>query len=155
MTIEDYALIGKLRPTARSRYREDTLIMETGFETDSGVARVIDFMAPRNGGSPQPMRIVEGLHGEVPMRMEFNTRPANGSLMPCVNTRSANGSLMSCAERTAERILALGDPNALRLSTPAQMRGDHRMILAEFNAWSAQAASRRHPSCRRTEVPSC
>ena len=47
------------------RYREGTLILETDFETDTGAARVIDFMPLRNGGAPQLVRIVEGLHGEV------------------------------------------------------------------------------------------
>jgi GH15 family glucan-1,4-alpha-glucosidase len=45
------------------RYREGTLILETDFETDSGVARVIDVMPLRIGGSLQLVRIVEGLHG--------------------------------------------------------------------------------------------
>lgn len=38
------------------RYREGTLVLETDFETDSGVARVIDFMPLRNGGSRQLVR---------------------------------------------------------------------------------------------------
>ncbi len=124
------------------RYREGTLILEADFETDSGVARVIDFMPLRNGGSPQLVRIVEGLHGEVPMRMEFIARLDYGSPIPWV-------------ERTADGILALGGPNAHHLSTPVEMRGDHRMTLADFNVWSVQAASRHHPFCRRIEVPSC
>src|SRR5437868_9828400 len=53
------------------RYREGTLILETDFKTESGVARVIDFMPLRKGGSPRLGRTVEGLHGAVPMRMEF------------------------------------------------------------------------------------
>jgi GH15 family glucan-1,4-alpha-glucosidase len=102
------------------RYREGTLILETDFETDSGAARVIDFMPLRNGGAPQLARIVEGLRGEVPMRMEFIARLDYGSLIPWV-------------ERTADGILALGGPNALHLSTTAEMRDDHGMILADFS----------------------
>jgi GH15 family glucan-1,4-alpha-glucosidase len=102
------------------RYREGTLILETDFETDSGVARVIDFMPLRNGGSPQLVRIVEGVHGEVPMRMEFIARLDYGSLIPWV-------------ERTADGILALGGPNALHLATTVEMRSDHRMTSAEFS----------------------
>jgi GH15 family glucan-1,4-alpha-glucosidase len=102
------------------RYREGTLILETDFETDSGVARVIDFMPLRHAGSPQLVRIVEGLHGEVPMRMEFIARFDYGSLIPWV-------------ERTADGILALGGPNALHLSTTVEMRGDHGMTLADFS----------------------
>jgi GH15 family glucan-1,4-alpha-glucosidase len=102
------------------RYREGTLILETDFETDSGVARVIDFMPLRNGGSPRLVRIVEGLHGEVPMRMEFIARLDYGSLIPWV-------------ERIADGILALGGPNALHLSTIVEMRSDHRMTSADFS----------------------
>jgi GH15 family glucan-1,4-alpha-glucosidase len=102
------------------RYREGTLILETDFETDSGVARVIDFMPLRNGGAPQLVRIVEALHGEVPMRMEFIARLDYGSLVPWI-------------ERTADGILALGGPNALHLSTTAEMRGDHQSFSADFS----------------------
>jgi hypothetical protein len=35
---------------------------------------VIDFMPLRDGGAPQLVRIVEGVHGEVPMRMQFVAR---------------------------------------------------------------------------------
>src|SRR6478672_3593576 len=56
------------------RYREGTLILETDFETDAGTARVIDFMPLRDGSAPQLVRIVEGLHGEVAMHMQFIAR---------------------------------------------------------------------------------
>jgi Domain of unknown function (DUF5911) len=50
-----------LCPSARARrvarrYREGTPILETDFETDTGAARVIDFMPLRNGGAPQLVR---------------------------------------------------------------------------------------------------
>ena len=45
------------------RYREGKLVLETDFETADGMARVIDFMPPRDGGAPQLMRIVQGLRG--------------------------------------------------------------------------------------------
>src|SRR4051794_15177248 len=34
---------------ARRRYREDTLVLETDYETADGAATVIDFMPPRDG----------------------------------------------------------------------------------------------------------
>jgi GH15 family glucan-1,4-alpha-glucosidase len=101
------------------RYREGTLILETDFETDTGTARVIDFMPLRDRGAPQLVRIVEGLHGEVPMQMEFVARLDYGSLIPWV-------------ERTSDGILALGGPNALHLSTTAQTRGDDLTTVADF-----------------------
>jgi len=53
---------------ANRRYRSDTLILESVFETDHGVVRTIDFMPPR-GKAPDIVRIVEGLDGSVPMRL--------------------------------------------------------------------------------------
>ena len=102
------------------RYREGTLILETDFETENGAARVIDFMPLRDGGAPQLVRIVEGLEGEVPMRMQFIARLDYGSLVPWV-------------ERTADGILALGGTNALHLATTAEMRGDDLTTVADFN----------------------
>src|SRR6187402_3246211 len=55
------------------RYRPETLILETDFHTDSGDVRVIDFMTPRHA-EPDLIRIVEGLRGDVPMRMELVIR---------------------------------------------------------------------------------
>src|SRR3954447_15716803 len=46
------------------RYRHDTLILESVFETDEGSVRAIDFMPPR-GTAPDIVRIVEGLDGCV------------------------------------------------------------------------------------------
>jgi GH15 family glucan-1,4-alpha-glucosidase len=109
---------GPVRRVSR-RYREGTLILETDFETSTGTARVIDFMPLRDGGAPQLVRIVEGLHGEVAMRMQFIARLDYGSLIPWV-------------ERTADGILALGGPNALHLSTTAETRGDDLTTVADF-----------------------
>ena len=39
------------------RYRGDTLVLETEFETSSGRARLVDFMPPR-GEAPDVVRIV-------------------------------------------------------------------------------------------------
>ncbi len=101
------------------RYREGTLILETDFETDTGTARLIDFMPLRDGGAPQLVRIVEGLHGEVAMHMQFIARFDYGSLIPWV-------------ERTADGILALGGPNALHLSTTVQTHGEDLTTVADF-----------------------
>src|SRR5689334_12393002 len=46
------------------RYRPNTLVLETDFETGTGAVRLIDFMTPRDG-EPDLIRIVHGLRGEV------------------------------------------------------------------------------------------
>src|SRR5947208_7602849 len=65
------------------RYREDTLILETDWETDTGSVRVIDFMPPR-GEAPDIVRIVVGLDGEVEMNSELVIRFDYGSIVPWV-----------------------------------------------------------------------
>ena len=52
----------KIEKTTR-RYRDETLILETEIETESGAVRLIDFMPPR-GENPDIIRIVEGLRGK-------------------------------------------------------------------------------------------
>jgi GH15 family glucan-1,4-alpha-glucosidase len=103
------------------RYRDGTLVLETDFQTDDGRVRLIDFMPLRNGDSPQLVRIVEGLDGEVPMEMRFAPRFDYGSLAPWV-------------EPTADGLQALGGANALHLATPVQMRSEDGATIARFIA---------------------
>src|SRR5712691_2014735 len=60
--------LGPVTPSRASarRYRHDTLVLESTYETDEGSVRAIDFMPPR-GHAPDIVRIVEGLSGHVPM----------------------------------------------------------------------------------------
>ena len=51
------------------RYREGTLLLETEHVTESGTVRVIDCMPP-DESIPNVLRLVEGVSGEVTMRME-------------------------------------------------------------------------------------
>src|SRR3954468_14430927 len=58
---------------SRRRYAGETLVLEHEFETAEGAVRLIDFM-PRTDDHSSVVRIVEGLHGQVPMRMELAIR---------------------------------------------------------------------------------
>src|SRR6476661_4316804 len=57
----------------RRRYRDETLVLETEFDTPSGTVAVIDFM-PARDRDPNLVRIVEGRHGRVTMRSELVLR---------------------------------------------------------------------------------
>src|SRR5229473_362658 len=59
-------LLCPVGPVARThrRYRPDTLILETDFDTEGGAVRLIDFM-PLRDRNPDVVRIVEGLRGQV------------------------------------------------------------------------------------------
>ena len=101
------------------RYREGTLVLETDFETADGAARVIDFMPPRDGGAPQLIRIVQGLPGRVPMRMQLLIRFGYGLIVPWV-------------QRMPDGIVAHAGPDAVHLSTPVELRGQDLTTVAEF-----------------------
>ena len=50
--------------TCTRRYHDDTLILETRFETVEGCVAVIDFM-PLRDGAADLVRLVKGIHGTV------------------------------------------------------------------------------------------
>ena len=69
------------------RYRPGTLVLETDFETPEGAVRVVDCMLPREG-SPDVIRLVEGLRGRVPMQLQLNPRFDYGHRVPLVSSRA-------------------------------------------------------------------
>ena len=60
---------GEVKSTSR-RYWDETLILETRFETADGVVALIDFMPPR-GKASDIVRLVRGIEGRVKMRMQL------------------------------------------------------------------------------------
>src|SRR3954462_10465367 len=107
------------------RYRTDTLILETVFETAGGAVRAIDFMPPR-GTAPDIVRIVEGLHGSVEMRTELVIRFDYGSIVPWVRRMNGNARV------------AVSRPDALCLRTPVDVRGEDLRTVAEFTVQPGQ-----------------
>jgi len=75
----------KVEPTGiyqvKRRYLGDTLVLETTFETESGVCRLTDAMLI-NTESPDIVRIIEGVRGSVDMSFELVIRFAYGSIIP-------------------------------------------------------------------------
>jgi GH15 family glucan-1,4-alpha-glucosidase len=109
---------GEVRDQSR-RYRPGTLVLETEFVTDDGEVRLIDFMPHRGDGPPRLMRIVEGISGRVPMRMELLVRPDYASIMPWV-------------ELSPDGAAAIAGPDSFRLSTVLPLRVDGGTVSAEF-----------------------
>jgi GH15 family glucan-1,4-alpha-glucosidase len=103
------------------RYRPGTLVLETDFETPEGAVRITDFMPRRGDGPPRLMRIVEGLSGRVPMRMELALRPDYGSVKPWL-------------ELAADGVVAMAGPDAFRLSTTVPLSLDNGVARAEFES---------------------
>ncbi len=100
------------------RYRKGTLILETDFETGGGAVRVTDFM-PLSKLRWDVVRIVEGLRGSVPMRMDLVIRFDYGSVVPWV--RRCRGVLQATA-----------GPDMLELHTPIAVRGENMRTVADF-----------------------
>jgi GH15 family glucan-1,4-alpha-glucosidase len=108
---------GGVRRTRR-RYRDSTLVLETDFETRDGEVRVIDFM-PLRMQHCHLVRVVEGLSGSVPMRMEMTVRFDYGSIVPWVR-------------RDEDALIAVGGPDAICLRSPVGLEGRDLTTLGEF-----------------------
>ncbi|MDP8942639.1 MAG: glycoside hydrolase family 15 protein [Actinomycetota bacterium] len=102
----------------RRRYRPGTLLLETEFETEAGVVRLVDAMPPRQR-QPDVVRVVEGVRGRVPMRMELVIRFDYGSIVPWVVRRGPS-------------LLAVAGPDALSLASPVEWRGEGLTTIADF-----------------------
>ena len=101
------------------RYRDGTLILETDLTTDEGVVRLIDYM-PLSAERWDVMRIVEGLSGTVPMRMELVVRFDYGSIVPWVR-------------REGELLTMTAGPDTLELSATVAVTGENMKTVAKFS----------------------
>ncbi len=101
------------------KYREDTLILETTFETPTGRATIIDFMARRNG-HPELIRMVRGDQGHVVFKLDLALRFGYGAVTPW----------MARTDGGAHR--AIAGPDMVVLRTPVGMTGDGWLLKSDF-----------------------
>jgi GH15 family glucan-1,4-alpha-glucosidase len=101
------------------RYRPDTLILETCFETDDGAALLVDFMPHRKDHS-EIVRLVVGTRGKLAMHTELILRFGYGAIVPWV-TRLENGALR-----------AIAGPDMAVLRTPVHVKGEDLTTVGEF-----------------------
>lgn len=104
--------------TISRRYRGDSLILETRFETKSGTVALIDFMPPR-GKASDIVRLVRGVSGTVKMRMELVIRFGFGIDIPWVR-------------RIDHSLLAVAGQDMTVLRTPVEIRGEDLTTVSEF-----------------------
>ncbi len=115
-----------IRRTTR-QYRDDTLVLQTDFETDAGSVRLIDYM-PLSDHRWDVVRIVEGLTGSVALRMELIVRFDYGSIIPWV--------------RHAENVLLMtAGPDTLELFSSLAVTGENMKTVAEFTVSAGQRES--------------
>ncbi|HVK89525.1 MAG TPA: glycoside hydrolase family 15 protein [Kofleriaceae bacterium] len=102
----------------RRRYRDDTLVLETELETQTGVVRLIDCMPP-DEETPTIVRVVEGVEGRVEMHMQLVMRFDYGWIVPWVR-------------KVDHTLTAVGGPDALVLDTPVPTHGEKLTTVADF-----------------------
>jgi GH15 family glucan-1,4-alpha-glucosidase len=101
------------------RYWDNTLILETRFETANGVVALIDFMPPR-GNASDVVRLVRGVRGRVKLQMQLVIRFGFGVDIPWVR-RAEDGAL-----------LAISGQDMTVLRTPVETRGEDLTTVADF-----------------------
>ena len=100
------------------RYRGESLILETLFETRTGAVRLIDCMPPR-GKFPDLVRIVEGVRGHVKMKLCLTIRFGYGQAVPWVRQRDGD-------------LHAIAGPDELVLRTDVPLKGEDHSTSASF-----------------------
>ncbi len=126
-------------PSARAtrRYRPDTMILETEWETAGGAVTVIDFMPVRDE-KPDLVRIVVGRRGRVTMRTEFVVRFAYGAAVPWVtrldhDSAADRDAAQADQPQPATALRAIAGPDMLVLRTPVDVRGEDLKTVGEFD----------------------
>ncbi len=143
------APVGDARRVER-RYRPGTLVLETEFETAEGTVRVLDCMPPREG-QPDVIRIVQGMRGRVPMRLQLTPRFDYGRRIPLINPVPGG-------------VVALAGPEALYLTASVDLDVADGSISAAFaisegeEAWfrlgwfPSHEGAPEHGRCRRGSI---
>jgi GH15 family glucan-1,4-alpha-glucosidase len=105
--------------SVRRRYRPGTLVLETDFETDSGILRLIDFM-PIRDEAPDIVRIVEGVEGTVAVDLDLVVRFDMGRVTPWVRRRD-------------DVLTMTAGPDALCLRSDVEVRGEDLATVGRFD----------------------
>ncbi|HEX2115472.1 MAG TPA: glycoside hydrolase family 15 protein [Alphaproteobacteria bacterium] len=106
-------LIAPRQPVRRTtrRYRGETTILETTFETESGAVTIIDFLAVTGSETCEDLvRLVRGDRGTVEMRTELIIRFDYGYAIPWIRRQDYG-------------LRAIAGPDAVQLRTPVDLRG--------------------------------
>ncbi|NEU13376.1 glycoside hydrolase family 15 protein [Methylobacterium sp. BTF04] len=109
------------------QYRTGSLVLETEYETATGTARVTDYM-PANDGS-HLVRIVEGLTGQVAMRMHLAVRFDYGLAVPWVSHNELGD------------LRAISGPHKVVLRTLAPLHGEDQTTASDFTVEAGQSVA--------------
>jgi GH15 family glucan-1,4-alpha-glucosidase len=103
----------------RRRYVENTLVLETEWETQSGTVRVVDCMPPR-GMAPDLVRVIEGVEGTVEVTSELAIRFDYGHVLPWITVEG-------------REVLAVAGPDALWLRASAPHEESEGRVVSRFS----------------------
>ncbi len=113
--------------TTKRHYRAHTLILETTFEHAAGSFRLIDFMPVRQTHS-RIVRIVEGIRGNLRLRMELALRFDYGRTVPWV-THVRGG------------VRGVAGPSLAILHASVPVKGEDLKTVAEFSVGKGDRVS--------------
>ncbi len=116
-----------MQRATRRRYLPGALVLETDWETDTGLARVTDFM-PLRATHPDVIRLVHGISGTVEMEMELVVRFDYGRLVPW-------------ARRVGGDLVFVSGPDSITLRTDLPTEGHDARTYADFAVSEGQFAS--------------
>lgn len=106
-------------------YRDGTLILETTFTTDEGVAKLIDFM-PSTFTHSSVVRIVVGVKGTLRFRMDLAIRFDYGRTIPWVETHGS------------QTLTAVAGPEMLVLRCAVPIEGHGAQTTSDFTVTEGQ-----------------
>ena len=118
--------VGALRRAER-RYRQGTVILETDFETDTGMVRLVDCMSI-DSEQTTIVRVIEGVRGDVEMQMRFLPRFDYGRLIPLIG-------------RIDQGIFAIAGTDALCLRSRVALNEDGKGASATVTASEGEQVS--------------
>jgi GH15 family glucan-1,4-alpha-glucosidase len=108
-----------VRRTTRS-YRGETMVLETTFETDSGIVTLVDFLAITGSETCEDVvRLVRGDRGTVAMQMELIIRFDYGRSVPWIRRQDYG-------------LRAIAGPDALQLRTSVPLKGQDFTTTSVF-----------------------
>jgi GH15 family glucan-1,4-alpha-glucosidase len=109
------------------RYRPGTLILETEFQTETGTAKLTDFMPIRDRHS-DIIRIVQAISGEVELNMELVIRFDYGRSIPWVT------------HQKDRPLTAVTGPDMIVLRTAVETEGKNLKTVSKFTLKQGESA---------------
>ncbi|MGW0516861.1 glycoside hydrolase family 15 protein [Crossiella sp. NPDC003009] len=123
------------------QYRDTSLVLETEFHTADGVVRLIDSMPPHEKNmedEPALVRVLEGVSGEVEVRLRWVIRFAYGDSVPWVRRTEAHGTECIIAVAGPHTVVLRGDRLPYRVAGERAHEAVFTIAAGQRLAWIMQ-----------------